>query len=313
MDWILIVGFLKSICYIIIILGIWMTFSASIISLLRKKCFSRFRTEKKKIGGGKLFGHLSLLMALTLQEKNFSVYGFLVLSLSIFFAVFILLVNQTPVMSALLFSAFFGLFPYLFLYIRLNTIRTEGSFEADLIVGELLNQYKINYFNMIEAVDRMVTLREAPVCRKAFYRLSLLLKEYRKEEELTDALKEMVFTVNTDWMRVLTNNIYLAIECHVNVSMGLEDILLELREAKTAAEKAKQINLEGFSILKYFSPAMYLLTVFIAIKYFGFSFKKFISYQFHTEAGIKLFLLILLLMLVNICCMFLFQKQKFDL
>jgi len=313
MNWMLITEFFNSACYIFIILGVWMIFSTSIISLLRKNRFTRFRIGKKQIGGGKLLRHLSLLITLTSQGKSFSVSGFMILSMSIFFAIFILLINQISVVSALLFSVFFGLVPYLFLLIRLNILRTEGSFEADLIVGELLNQYKINYFNMIEAIDRMVMFREAPICRKAFYRLSLLLKEYKTEEELTEALKEMVFLVNTDWMRMLTNNIYLAVECRTNVSIGLEDILLELREAKTATEKAKQINLEGFSILKYFSPAMYLLTVFIAVRYFGFSFKKFLSYQFYTEIGIKLFLLILLLMLINTSCMLLFQKQKFDL
>ncbi len=305
---------LKSVSYLLLIYGIWMICSTSIISMFRKTYFTRFRVSKDQLVRGRLFRHIHLLVTLTFEGKGmFFICSFIVLSISLFLVIFILLINGTSIGTAIVISVVFGMAPYLYLKIRLNTIRTEGSFEADLIVGELLNQYKMNYFNMIEAIDRLVSFKEAPICRRAFYRLSIQLKDYKTEEELKGALKDMVFVINTDWMKMLANNIYLAIECHVNVSIGLEDILQELKEAKTALEKAKQINLEGFSILKYFSPLMYLFTVLISIKYFGFSVKKFFAYQFHTEIGIKFFILILLLMLVNIGCMKVFENQKFDL
>lgn len=297
--------------FIILMCGIWLIFSDSIISLFKRKLYSRFRVHKSRLSESRFFRHIYLLIAVTTgKEKSF--YGFIVLTFSIFIISFILFINNMTLIFAVGLSIIFAGIPYMYLYIRLNTIRTEGSYEADVIVSELINQYKINYFNMIEAIDCLVHFKEAPICRKAFYRLSLKLKEYKREEMLQEALKEVTFMVNTDWMRMLVNNIYFAIEWNTNVTIGLEDILQELKEAKTTMEKGKQINSEGFSILKYLAPFMYIATIYISVEYFGFTVKKFLAYQLYTTIGIKFFALIVFLMVINILCMILYNKQKFD-
>ncbi len=300
--------------YLLLVLGIWMIFAESITAFFKRAYYSRFRIEKKSwITSNKWFKYLNKLIAITCGQTNYvTVYSFIILTLSLPVLFFTLLVNRTSLAFACLVSTFFGILPYLYLRIKLSAIRIEGSYEADTVVGELLNQYKMNYSNMIEAVDSMVNLKEAPICRKAFYRLSLRLKGYKTNEELLEGLEEVVFTVDTDWMRMLTNNIYMSIDRGIDVIIGLEDILLELKEAKSTTEKSKQINIEGFSILKYLSPAMYIATVLIAVKYFGFTLSKFIKYQLYTSIGIKFFVLILLLIMINMIIMLVFQKRKYD-
>lgn len=301
--------------YFFILIGLWMVFSGPITYLFKKEYCSRFRIKRKSwVVSQGWFKYLDRLIGITCGQgaKYISVYGFIILTLSLATIFFILLVKHTSMIYAFIISVLFGTLPYLYLRIKLSSIRIEGSYEADAVVSELLNQYKMNYSNMIEAIDTMVYLEEAPICRKAFYRLSLRLKAYRTSEELLTALEEVVFTVDTYWMKMLTNNIYMGIERDINVITGLEDILYELREAKSVAEKSKQINIEGFSILKFLSPVMYGSTVFIAIKYFGFSLSKFIKYQFYTTIGLKFFVLILLLIAINMIIMLVFQKRKFD-
>lgn len=303
----------KCIVYLQIILGIWMIFSDAIIHAFRQSLYSRFRKRKYDPMDSTLLRYTYMLISVTCKGSSVSkTYGFILVSFGCSILMFLLLIQQNSLVSALGISIFFGAVPFLFLYIRLSTIRTEGSYEAEIVVSELLNLYKINYYNMVEAIDQMVCLKEAPVCRRAFYRLSIQLKSYNEPDHLVNALKEVAFMVNTDWMKMLANNIYLAIEEHTNVCIGLEDILKELRQAKTTHEKAKQMNIEGISILKFLSPVMYMATIYMAIKYFGFTIKKFIAYQFYTDIGLKFFMLILFLMIMNIGLMILFKRKKFD-
>lgn len=300
--------------YFLLILGIWAVFSQNIAWLFKRVYYSRFRIEKKSwTTSGRWYKYLDKLIAITYgRASHVTIYGFIILTVSLPVVFFTLLFHRTSLSFACLTSAFFGILPYLYLRIKLGVIRIEGSYEADVVVAELLNQYKMNYTNMIEAIDAMVNLKEAPICRKAFYRLSLVLKGYKTHEELLAGIEEMVFTVDTDWMRMLTNNIYVSIDRGMDVVIGLEDILQELREAKSTAEKSKQINIEGFSILKYLSPVMYFATVWVAVRYFGFTLSKFIKYQFYTPIGIKFFILILILITVNMIIMLVFQKRKYD-
>lgn len=301
--------------YILVVLGLYIIFSENITSLLKGTYYSRFRIKKKsKLISTQWFKYLKKLITITCENNSFiTVYSFLIFTFLLFLIFFTLLVHRTSISFAFSVSIIFALAPYIYLRIKLNTIRIEGSYEANTIVSELINQYKINYTNMIEAIDSMVYVKEAPICRKVFYRLSIRLKEYQTGEELLLALDEMIFTIDTEWMRMVTNNIYMSIERGIDVTIGLEDILHELKEAKITTEKSKQINIESFSILKYLSPLMYIATILIAIKYFGFTLSKFIKYQFYTATGIKLFTLILFLMLINIIVMIIFQKRKYDL
>src|SRR5690606_2895513 len=143
---------------------------------------------------------------------------------------------------------------YLYLRIKLYSIRISGSHEGSIVVRELVNQYRINYNNIIEAIERVAKIKTAPVSQKAFYLLSIKIKECKTKEEIIHELETLTFIINTQWMKMLANNIYMAIEFGTNITSGLEDILFELKENKNIEEKKNQLNIESLSILNVLSP-----------------------------------------------------------
>lgn len=302
--------------YLLIVLILWMLFSKPILHLLfdknRNKRFrSSYKDSKPK---GKLYKHIELLLTLTLGfEGRTAVYSFYVLTVAIFTIFTILLKQQSSVAFNMIFSLLFALMPYGYLVMKLRTFRVEGSFEGERMITELLNQYKINYLNMLEAIDKsIVFLDTSPYTQKLLFRLSLQLKEYKKEEDLQQALKEFTYGVQTEWIKMLSNNIYLAVDDGVNVTVGLDDILKELRQAKSTYEENKRVNSEGFAIIKFLTPIMYLGSIYVAIRYFDFTLPKFFNYQFYTATGFRFFVAMVGLTIVNIGIIVMFKKKVFD-
>ena len=217
-------------------------------------------------------------------------------------------------MFNIVFSLLFASLPYAFLRLKLQIFRTNGSHEGEILIGELLNQYKINYFNMIEAIDKTIpVINDAPHTQRLLLRLSLRLKNSKKDEELLECLKEFTYGIDTEWIKMLSNNLYLTIQDDFNVSIGLNDILNELRKEKSNYEIDKRINSEGFAIVRILSPLMYAGSIYVAVKYFDFTIKKFLDYQFNTATGFKYFIIMALLFIINLGIMISFKNKKFDI
>ncbi|MGD9679234.1 MAG: hypothetical protein AB7V16_12910, partial [Vulcanibacillus sp.] len=189
----------------------------------------------------------------------------------------------------------------------------EGSHEGIFLITELLNQYKINYHNMIEAIDKTICyLENAPYTKNLLFKMSIRLKE-STNKELEDIINDFVYALNTNWAIMLSNAIYLSIENGTNVTTALQDIIDDLKMVKKSFEENKRINIEGFSILKYLSPGLFILTIYFAIEYMDFTLDKYIHYQFNTSTGLKYFTIICVLSFLNVAISVYFKKKKFDL
>jgi len=311
---------LSTVFYILIIVGFWLIFDENIVSLFKKQLTnSRFRKELRKEdktnSSNKMFEHVNLLISIVYNTKNpIYTYIFLVVSVLLFLFNIIILSRQSSFIFTMIFSCVVALAPYGYLQIKLRAIRVEGSYEAEGLVAELINQYKINYFNMVEAIDKTIPhLKNYPHSRKLLFRFSLGIKEFKTEEELNKLLKEFIYAINTEWIVMLSNNIYLAIQDRMIVTISLEDILKDLRNARNMLEETKRQNNEGFMIIQYLIPFFYIGSVYTAIKFFGFTLQKFFDYQLNTEIGFKFFIAILIFMFFNYGVMIIFKRQKFDL
>ncbi len=206
-----------------------------------------------------------------------------------------------------------GLIPYLILQIKLHNIRINSSYEAEALITELLNQYKINYLNMIEAIDQTVQrLGRQPYSKKALIRLSLAMKQYRNKEELEEIILEFHYTMNTSWSILLANNVYLSIEYGDDVREALDDILNDLIDLKNINAKNQQYNHEALFMIKYVAPGTYLLSIYTMFAFFGFTFDKFMDYQFRNPIGFKFFLLTITFITINYIIYFFIKRQKND-
>ena len=97
-----------------------------------------------------------------------------------------------------------------------------------------------------------------------------------------------------------------------NVSVSLDDILSNLKQIKDSIEKDKRANYEAFTMVKFVIPIIYVLSVFVCVKYFGFTLEKFFHYQFYMELGIKFLITIIVLSIISFWSMYLLSKPKFD-
>ena len=304
--------------YVLVLLALWIMFSESIISVLNRnintKRFREYLRNEQKKNEHMFIAHIrSALLVVFQTNKTSDMYFFFGISGLLMFIGLLFFSKHGSMANAVIFSLLMGFIPYGYLHLKLSVIRIESSYEGEGVITELSNQYKINYFNMIEAIDKTIPmLKKCPYVQKQLSILALAIKEYRTEEELQYALNQFTYGINTSWSILLTNNIYFSINDKMNVSVALEDMISELRHSKKVLEASKRLNNEGFSIIKYLVPSFYVGSIFVAMKYFGFTISKFFDYQLNNPLGFKLFLATVISFVFNYAVMVLSKRQKFD-
>lgn len=308
------IGLIKIVLYCVIIIGIWLGFSKSILYFLKvikpKKTF-----RNNNVSSSSLFRHIKrLLLIIYGKDDNKKVSTFYLLSITIFSLSFMIVFKRTDLLRSIIFAAILSITPYIYLRLKLKQIRIEGSYEADILINELLNQYKLNNKNIYDAIDKTIyNLKEAPIMKKQLFLLSLKLKEYRKEDELEEILKDFVYAIGTEWIILLANNIFICITDNVDITVGLGDIQKEIKQAISDKEREKRINLESITIVRYLTPILYIVSIIMANKVFDISIWEFFNYQVNTKTGFNYFMIIIIMIIFNNNIILLLKKQQFDI
>jgi len=313
-------NFIYLIAYFGLFIGTWL-----LIYPLLKPFFNlrrikrRFRessfVEQKDLKKSKVIKHFELLLSVTLNNKTpYAIYTFMLISGFLFFLTLIFMLNSgNQLFINLFFAVGIAAIPYLVLRVKLHNIRVSSSYEANALITELNNQYKINYLNMIEAIDKTIPrLHKQPYSKKALTRFSLAIKQYKNSMDLEEIIKEFNYSIDTAWSMLLATNLFLSIEYGDDVRESLDDIIADLKDLKNISEKNKQYNHESFMIIKYIAPATYILSVLAMFYIFGFNIDKFIEYQFNNPLGLKFFLLVTFFIAINYIIYFLIRKPKND-
>jgi hypothetical protein len=215
--------------------------------------------------------------------------------------------------SSFLIAAFFACLPYALLRARLLSAQIAGSYEGQAILVEILNEYKINYFNMRRAIEQSIKrLEAAPIGREHLFRLSLSLRIVKSDEEIRQALDAFAGAVNTEWARMLAENIHSAVAEDMIVTAGLEDLLRECECTKKALERQKRLNNESGVMVKVLAPLMYLVLIGSLPRSFGIPAAEVLSTQVFTPTGLLLLLGIVGLWLLGIVLIKLLNRPKFD-
>lgn len=302
--------------YAMILTGIWLFLGRYILRFFKRED-KKYRLGLKPVRqvDNKFKAHIRLLLLLTLGRKDEnSIFYFLFLSIFLFFITFSVFTGLFGIsIFFVLMSILSGFLPYIFLRFRLKSLQLEGSYEAVNLISELTNMYKISSFNMSSAIDKTIgTIKDSPLSKKALFHLSLKVKEYKGKEELQSAIDDFVAAFDTEWATLLGMNIFESILNSTNVSVSLDDILSNLKQVKSSIEKDKRANYEAFTMVKFVIPVVYILSIILALKFFGFTIGRFFYYQFNTSLGIKLFITIIVLSVISFCVMYLLSKPKFD-
>lgn len=286
--------------------------------LLRMNIFKRYRKIKSassRITKNKYYSSLLMLFETAFEHKN-KKYLYLLLVGSLMITILTVLILSkffNGPFFIIIFSLALGTLPYLFLFIRLHRIRRAGSGEIEELLVELISQYRINHFNMYEAIDQaIIRLDAAPYTKAALIRLSIAVKQATSDAEIIIAVNQFNFVYKTNWSGLLADNLKKSFLYGENIYQALEDILEESKIMKNIYEKDRQMNSEALFMIKYVTPTVYLLSIYAMVAIIGFDFSKFINYQFYNPVGFKFFSLILLLMVINTTIYLIFKQRKRD-
>lgn len=215
--------------------------------------------------------------------------------------------------TGLVMAAAAGTAPFLLLRVKLERERSRASYEAEQLVVSILNKYRISRFNIEEALEAVIEdVVDLPMTRKMLFHLLIKMRTTKNKEEIRDATRIFAYNIGTNWANMLANNIYQAEAKGMNVSVSLEDILSQLREARVLAEERKRNNLESVILVKLFCPGVYLIFSYFAIEKFDLGLTGLLYNQFMTKQGLILFIYFLLLFFTGYLLLELVQNKKFD-
>lgn len=259
--------------------------------------------------------HIRRLLQATLTlGTGRSVHIFLAISILWAGGMFMLSFRQTSFLFALIAAAAGAVIPYLLLICRLRTRRIASSHEGEILITELLNNYKIHYFNMRQAIEiTAMTMEEAPNSKRLLLNLAKGLNKAASEREVNLLLAEFRFEIGTTWAGILAEDIYLACSSGIKVTEALSDLAKSMRRARKLKEYTGRENSEAGLILKYFIPVGWLFTVIGGAYFFQLTAEQFFYYQFQTAVGMVWFLIWMLLYIGAWLARFILARRKLDI
>lgn len=263
----------------------------------------------------RVYRHIRLLLQITLgMGTHRSIRAFWVISGILAAAAMGILAGKVKMSLVILASLAAGAIPYGLLRLRLQKLRVDSSREGEILVTELLENYKIQYCNMHRAIEETAASldEEAPNSKRLLFNLARGLNTAEKDR-IWQLLGEFRMSINTSWGNILASNMGFALTAGVEVTDALTDLADTVKRARRVDEFARRENNEAALILKYLAPISYFLTVAGGVGFFGLSPEKFLYYQFGTEAGLTWFIISLIIyaagVLLNACI----SKTKLDL
>lgn len=302
-------------------LAIYLIFQDSIKSNLKSLSRSLYRKRKKTFIYEfikRIF--LSISDSYDDREIDSKVYGFYFKSLIIFISFFIVIFRYNFMLNdmaqafilSFISSTILASIPFILLLVKLYNTQRMGSYEATIVLTEILNQYKIHNNNIHEAIDASIAnFDENVLCRRHLIRLSMRLKEYRTDEELTHILDDFSFSINTNWIRMLSDSIFFSVSSKLDITLSLNGIIDQLSVINETRSVGKKLNNEGFIMGKYLAPILYVVMIIISIRMFDISLNDYLYKQF-TGQGIRYFILIVALFVLSYLCEYFYTRRKFD-
>ncbi len=216
-------------------------------------------------------------------------------------------------LTALLIGGSGGAAPYLFLRLRLETRRRRGSAEGEKVISEFLRQYRICGRNVYEALERTIPqIRDCRICCRLLHRMLLRLRSTGSALEIREAAGVFSYAVGTNWSYMMAGCIRLAAEKGRDVSLGLEDILIQMGQARGRMEERKRLNSEAMRLTLFMVPLLYVSTAGLSVYYLEVPFPKFIQNQIGTPEGMLLLLFICFLFVLNLALIEAVNNQKLD-
>jgi hypothetical protein len=298
--------------------GLLLSRSAQFKTLLtiiatRRRLYLGNRVRAAGAGAGSAADkHIAALMRVVFKRKH-SVNPVKAVSALLFLCMLFSGMRSVSLSVAVLPALAAGLTPYILLRIRAETIKRRGSREGERLVAAFLNQYRIANYNIYETLEKLVAGSEQfRICGGHLFKLLLEIRNAGNGEKLHRATEAFARATDTNWGRMLAYNIRLGAGRGMNVSPGIEDILVQLRDARTVMEESKRLNAESSRIVIFFAPLLYIGSILLSVRFLGLPLRTLVRNQLGTPEGFMLLVLIAVLFVVNLILLEFVMNQKMD-
>ncbi len=300
--------------YMCFLVGIWLMFYEPIVFLYRKILIKNRLRQKGT--SGKLYGKFSKeveVMLITLGIRRISSDLFVTLQLFIAIVLFVSFTYISGALMAAVLAVASFVLPYFALVMRIENMKKKGSHEGEKLISEFLAQYRIANFNIYRTMELVISNRkDIKISGNLLYQVLLEMRSSGNVEKIKEATKIFANGINTNWSRMFANNLAIAGESGINIQAALEDLLIQLREARQLFEERKRLNSEARRMLLGLIPLLYFGIFFASIKYLDVPLNKILKNQFTTPEGIGTFMICVLLYLFNIVLIEAVRGKSFD-
>lgn len=277
-----------------------------------KKLIDDKRTKAKlKKAESKLDKHLRYLLEANAIYSVIDVFRFKVLSACLFMFFFSISVRVLFVGVSILFSSIITIMPYLILRVRLEKVRGKASHEAEVLINELLVKYRVKKYNIEEAIEEVMKVSRIKKTRIMLLKLLLKLRNTRNEQEIKEAINLFSYSIGTNWAKMLGSNIYQSSVSHINITLSLEDMLIQLREARILWEEQIKNTAEPRRMLIGI-PLLYVFLLYVSLYLLEIPFNNYLYNQFASQQGVSWFILIIIGFLISVILVILLFSRKFD-
>lgn len=300
--------------YLGLIIGIIIIFKRDFDNAVFKlRMGNRLKMRRKAMRApGRLEKHLEMLAGAAAGGR---IRGreIIIISVAVFAAAMVTGLKSYSLPVSIIIAGIPGVMPYILLRIRLENMRHKASFEGESFITALLSKYRMTSFNMHRALELMAEDgKTPPLCKKALIKVLFNIRGTGDIEKIKKAFSIFDFSVNTNWSRTAAYNMAQAAASGINVSESLEDLLIQLREARSLAEERKRLNSEAGRMVVFMVPVSYVLSMLLAVKYVGMDMETLLRNQFFTPSGFAFFLFIFFLFILNLSILKIVENKRFD-
>ncbi|MDD2569432.1 MAG: hypothetical protein PHQ49_07300 [Clostridia bacterium] len=296
----------------LLLIGIYLIFSDNIIYLIKDFLF-RFRKINSAANKSRLKKHFEkifIVISKDNKEKR-DEQIFYALTIIVFIFSFYALTKLLYITGSLV-SLAFTIMPYVYIRAKLVLKQRTGSFEGEAFLREIFTQYKRCNRYIITTIDETVKnlSDEEPVTKRALFRVSLRIKSTKSDAELKEILNDFVYALNTNWSRLLADNLFSAISEKIDVYPGLKDLYESCKKINKNLEANKRENLESAGIIKLLAPGFIIMFTYLGASIMDM--QKMMEYQFGTTTGVMMFCLIVISIVLGFIFINLMTKPKYE-
>ena len=256
--------------------------------------------------------HIYMLLKTTAKEKKENdVISFFVISGSLsLFTIISTFISFRDVLFSLILGLLVGSIPYMFLQVRLRSLRYQISTDFLGIVQVLAQNYNASQYDMYYCLIQTQKDIDNKALKRVFTHLISDLQVSRNESEIRLAVDLFIFTIGNSWAKRLGNIIMKAYLYDEKVTNTLLTLIKQMEETEEMLEEEASNTVDsvfnGFLTIPLFLASLVL-------SYYATQAKDWFNLQFGHYWPRLLFVVCTVLVVISLIISIILRKPKKDI